>query len=406
MDSQSILSSGNKLGLLEIVPYLNVLSQKTDRGVAIHFHLSKLLPYDHHAFQTLEIFSVLKQVFTPLSGKAFILKNDDLVYISFNNSIIQLERCLSQFRRMLSADSFISQKLKPESFYTFHSLNYKFSEFRTIIHEIEQSDIYENQGIFSTGSENAYKVPLLIAGINLETLSFIENSIKTADISIFLKREPIVSFDATFKPTIHSYHYYISLDALQGYLKVNEPISTNIWLFRQIGFYLDKQIITGLLGFIAQKNVPAINVNLNLRTLVTTTFQNFINHYDASKELTFDIDVIDFMAHPEAFEFAVRMLHEKGCRVGLSGLTLHHTTYLNFNNLPLDSFKFIWESDFINNIGQLKNTVDLVGKDKFVLTRCDSEIAVQTGLLSNIHFFHGRGLGSFLEAPVSLPNPS
>ena len=396
MDSQLSFSSNNS-SFPSIIPYLNSISHKAEKGLAIHFYLSELLPYDHQPFQILEIFSRLKQVFAPLVGKAFILKNDDLVYISVNNSMILVERCLSQFRRILFTDSFINSSLKSEPFYAFHPLRHKFSEFQEMMTKIDQNPLYNNKDLDDHTNAQANKVPLLISGINLETLSLIENSIKNSDISIFLKREPIVMFDKDYNPTVQSYHYYVSLDALQSYLKVNEPLAANIWLFRQIGFYLDKQVLQSLPGFMDQKNVPAVNVNLNLRTLVTSTFQNFLRHSILTKKLTFDVDVVDFMAHPEAFEYALKMLHEKGCQLGLCGLTVTHIDYINFSALAVDSLKFVWNSTFVNNLGKLKNMVERVGHDKIVLTKCDSETAIQTGILGNVLYFHGQGLDPFFE---------
>lgn len=396
MDSQPS-SSLNNSNLPGILPYLNSISHKAEKDLAIHFCLSELLPYDHQAFQVLEIFSWLKQVFAPLAGKAFILKNDDLVYISLNNSMILVERCLSQFRRMLFTDSIINSNLKSEPFYAFYPLKHKFSEFQEMMIKIDQNPMYNNQDLVDLTNTETNKVPLLISGINLETLSLIENSIKGSDISIFLKREPIVTFDKDCNPKVQSYHYYISLDALQSYLKINEPLAANIWLFRQIGFYLDKQVLQSLPGFMNQKNVPAVNVNLNLRTLVTSTFQNFLRHSTPTKKLTFDVDVVDFIAHPEAFDYALKMLHEKGCHLGLSGLNVHHIDYLNFAKLSIDSLKFVWNSNFVNNLGKLKNIVESVGPDKIVLTKCDSETAIQTGILGNVLYFHGRGLDTFFE---------
>lgn len=396
MDSQ-LPSSPTHSGIPGIIPYLHSISHKAEKGLAIHFYLSELLPYDHQPFQILEIFSRLKQVFAPLAGKAFILKNDDLVYISLNNSMILVERCLSQFRRMLFTDSFINSNLKSEPFYAFHPLKHKFPEFQEIMTKIDQNPMYDNKDLGDLTNAEANKVPLLISGINLETLSLIENSIKSSDISIFLKREPIVAFDKDCNPTVQSYHYYISLDALQSYLKVNEPLAANIWLFRQIGFYLDRQVLQSLPGFMDQKNVPAINVNLNLRTLVTSTFQNFLRHSTPTKKLTFDVDVVDFMAHPEAFDYALKMLHEKGCHLGLCGLTVHHIDYINFAKLAIDSLKFVWNSNFVNNLGKLKGIVEMVGHEKIVLTKCDSETAIQTGILGNVLYFHGRGLDTFFD---------
>lgn len=397
MDLQPATQQRNKLGIPEISPYLNSLATNVDGVIAIHFYLSKLLPYDYQSFQVLELFSLLKQVFAPLKGQAFILKNDDLIYICQNSSSIYLDRCLSQFKRTLSADTLIHGNLRPQTLYTVFPLTQKLEEFRRVINEIEENPLYKNRDLLKVKDQEGNHIPLLVEGINLETLSFIENSIKNANISNFLKRDPIALYEDGCNPDILSYHFYISLDALQGFLKLNEPISNNIWLFRQVGFYLDKQILLKLPEFMAQKNIPGINVNLNLRTLITTYFQSFILEYQATKQLTFDIDIIDFMAHPEVFEYALLTLREKGCRIGLSGLTIKHLDYLNFKKLPIDSFKIIWDTNFTNCPGKLKNIVRSVGREKIVLTKCDTETAIQTGRLADIHYFHGHALEALLR---------
>lgn len=397
MDLQPVTQERNKLGIPEIIPYLDTLASNVEGMVAIHFYLSKLLPYDYQTFQVLELFSLFKQVFSPLKGQAFILKNDDLVYVCQNSSSIYLDRCLSQFKRTLFSDTFIRGNLGSQAPCTVFSLIQKFGEFRRIIHEIEDNPIYKNQDWLKVKDQEGNKVPLLVEGINLETLSFIENSIKNANITHFLKREPIVLLEGDSKPEVFSYHFYISLDALQNFFKLNEPIANNIWLFRQVGFYLDKQILLKLPEFIAQKNIPAINVNLNLRTLITTYFQRFILEYQATKKLTFDIDIIDFMAHQEVFEYALHTLREKGCDVGLSGLTIKHFDYLNFKKLPIDSFKITWNNSFINYPAKLKNIVKAVGREKIILTKCDMEEALQIGRTVDIHYFHGHTIEQLLH---------
>lgn len=368
--------------------------------VAIHFHLSQLLPYNRQSFQIVEAAQNAKKSFGPLLNDILILKNSDILCILDCSSPIQIERSIIHYKKAFTVnDPILKPDIKQERFYTMFNLGTELREFEQTVTSIQrESSINGKSPDDSLDSEDNGK-PFLLDGIQTETLSLIQNVLKQADVSNFIRRQPIAGIHGEAPPTIVADHFFVSIGALQDTLKITEAISANIWLFKQLTFYLDKQVIQIINDFLNQRATRSIHVNLNMRTIVTNHFQNFLNSPNTNRQMTFEIDVLDLLAHTDAYLYIVDMLKKKGHMVCVSGLNSGLLPFLLPETLSADKFKINWSLSMCDNLEWLHNWVETVGSDHVILHKCDTDKAFEVGLSLGIHYFQGFKIDELFGKP-------
>ncbi len=357
--------------------------------VAVHFHISQFLPYNRQSFQVKHAAHNARKSFGPLLKNLLILKNSDILCILDSPSPIQIERAIVHYKKSFTDnDPLLKNDINQEKFYTIFNLGTDWLEFEQVIYDIQMKNFGGNFFNQDGGQEDQGRA-FLLDGIQTETLSLIQNSLRQADISNFIRRQPIAGIHGEDLPKIVADHFFVSIPALQDTLKINEAISANVWLFKQLTFYLDKQVLQIINDFLTQRAVRAIHINLNLRTIVTNHFQHFLRNYNANKQITFEIDILDLLAHTDAYMFVIEMLKKKGHLVCVCGLSSGILPFIHPETLSADKFKINWSLSMCENVGWLHNWVETIGSDNVILHKCDTDKAFEVGLSLGIRHFQG-----------------
>lgn len=376
------------------------LKNKASRYIAIHFYLSRLMPYNRQPHQIRKAYNDINNIFASFQGRSYYLRNDDFVYIIENPSIIQLERCITQFKRYFNSDPLIANNIRREQFYSTYTLSNQFDLFLNSISEIEENIALRSA---MTLPEDALtSTPLLLEGIKVDTLNQVQNILHQSDLSNHLRRQTICWYDGKSPPKPMSQHFYFSLPSLQETLKLNESIEGNMWLFRQFTLSLDRQMLRHIREFLTYKSLASFHVNLSLRTIITSHFQNLIKDYHQQKAITFEIDIVDALAHPDVLLFTYNFLKERKAYVCLNGIEAGILDLLKVENLLSDYFKINWSARLKDRLQEFQNFVDLVGNERLILHKCDSQGALDFGLNAGIRLFQGNFIDQLLKlAPQS-----
>lgn len=376
---------------IEIKGLLNKIQPQSGKFTGLYFNISKLMPYNRQPHQISQIKKQVNSIFSALKAQCFFLKNEDLVCIFEKTSMIMVERAISQFKRMIGSDPIIAHSHNRENFAIVYDLGSKWREFCVAISEIEDNPLFNIRNKSSNGDGSSS--PLLIDGIKVETLSLIERTLKHSDMTSHIRRQSIYYYNEIEPPKVLGHHFFVSMHDFQNTLQISESITGNAWLFRQITFYLDHQIIKSLSALMQQKksHLP-IHLNLNLRSLVTPHFSEFIKNYGVERPLFLFFDLIDVAAHPDVFSYGVELLKPKNITIGINNISTKHMEFINFNSLNADLFKINYNEDINKCPDFLKNFVESVGKEKVILHRCDSLAHIKAGLAIGISQFQGMGV--------------
>lgn len=364
---------------------------------ALHFYTSKFMDYNRQSKQLQKMLKDAQETFASVNGIVFQLKNEDMLCIVENNSIIMVERAISTFKRLLPTDPLINSTNPRDMFLLNYDLGLQWRDFCTHVNEIEDNPLYS---LKAQNGQRDVSSPLIIDGIGIQTLSMIENILKQSDASNYIRRQSIHCYDGKEAPKPLSQHFYFSLPDLQNALKISESLSGNTWLFRQITIYLDRQMIKVLPTIIQQKSNGSLNINLNLRSLVTSHFQAFLQSFktfSGGKSLTICFDLVDTIAHADVLEYGITILKENNIKTCLNNINQTQLNFIKLNDIPVDSFKINNGDLFQNRLDEVKKIIKEIGPEKFTLHRADDEKAIQSGLSIGITHFQGRGIDKLLS---------
>lgn len=371
---------------------LEEIKPRSANYCALHFQCSKLMEYNRQKKQIETLVSEANKIFAGLNGIVYKLINDDILCIIENKSVIMVERAISQFKRLFLNDPLITNNNKREVFMINYDLGFQWRDFCIKISEIQDNPMYSGG---KSGTLHGESSPIIIDGIKLETLNMIENVLKKSDASNYIRRQSIHWYDGKGNPNLHSQHFYFSLPDLQTNLKISESLSGNTWLFRQITIYLDRQMIRVLPTIIQQKCNGSLHVNLNLRSLVTSYFQEFIHNYKnygKDKTLTLCFDLVDIIAHTDALSYGLNLLKDQGIKTCINNINPLQMELLNLEKIPVDFYKINNSDLFQNRIEDVKRIISANDPKKFILHRADDEKTIRSGISAGISYFQGRGM--------------
>lgn len=375
---------------------LDYLEKIKPAGAAFHavmFNMSKLLPFNREPKKIQLALEEVQRTFAPIKAKTYKLLNHNIICFVEKQPLLSIERSISQFKRTLPSDPILADSLKKDAFCQIYDLGLRWRELDNILQDIENDPLFKIHKHDADGN----KINLIDRGIDSETLSNLDKIISGSDLRPYLKRQSIFWYDGKEKPHKIASHLFLSVQKLQEKLAINEPIMANIWLFKHLTTVLDRQTLAIMNDLLNTNSIESLHVNINLRTIISSSFYRFFDTYDKQKPLSFCVDVVDYIAHPEAMSFARELLRQKECRLILSGLTADHLKILNFDELPASLFKLKWSSGIVENKELIKSLVDRLGAYKFILHQCSSEREILAGLDCGIEQFQGYGIEKLLE---------
>lgn len=376
---------------------LDYLAKIKPAGAAFHavmFNMSKLLPFNREPKKIQAALDEVQRTFAPIQAKIYKLLNHNIICFVEKQPLLAIERSISQFKRTLPMDPILSDALKKDAFCQIYDLGFKWRELDEVLQDIENDPLFKIQKHDADGN----KINMIDKGIDSETLNNLDKIISTSDLRPYLKRQSIFWYDGKEKPHKIASHLFLSVQKLQEKLAINEPIMANIWLFKHLTTVLDRQTLLIMRDLLSTNSIESLHVNINLRTIISSSFYRFFDTYEKQKPLSFCVDIVDYIAHPDAMIFARDLLRQKECRLILSGLTAEHLKTLNFNELPASLFKLKWSSGIIENKSLIKELVDQFGAYKFILHQCSTEREILAGLECGIEQFQGYGIEKLLES--------
>ena len=377
-----------------IIDYLLKIKPAGAAFHAVMFNMSKLLPFNREPAKIELALAEVNRIFFPLKAKVYKLLNHNIVCIIEKQPIISIERAISQFKRTLPIDPILSDALRKDVFCQLFDLGLRWRDLDDIVQDIENDPLFRIRKQDVDGNS----VTMIDRGIDSETLNSLDRIISGSDLRPYLKRQSIFWYDGKEKPHKIASHLFLSVQKIQEKLAINESITANIWLFKHLTTILDKQTLTIMKELLMAHSIESLHANINLRTIISSNFYRFFDYYEKQKPLSFCIDIVDYMAHPEAMIFARELLRQKDCRLILSGITADHIRVLNFEKVPASLFKLKWSNGIIENKTLIRDLIDVFGAYKFILHQCSTEREILEGLDCGIEQFQGFGIEKLLDS--------
>lgn len=402
-----------------LLEYVQRVAGHTDRGWALHIHLSKLGPRsrNENLVFALDMFRALVNQF---SGRVFMLRNADVICVLRDSRIAEIKAALRRIQMLFHDDPLFHLEQDAETkFATFYNLNEAFPQFAALVETLSRETADKPHAPATPSAPEQ----LAEAGAPLPDLSryvAIINTIGTVDLARFMRHQPacLITEDKTIVPVFEE--IYTSIPDLERALGPGTRLTADRWLFQHMTKALDRRALQMLT---AKGDQPAgdqtmaelrnrllgtgnFSINLNVASVLSPEFQAF----DASVSsmirgtVVLEFHKIDVFADLGSFLYVRDFARKRGYRICLDGLSHLSLPFMDRGDLGVDLMKIYWTNDMPDDRLHVRKLVEHAGEHRVILCRCDNEQAIDYGRSIGITLFQGKQVDAMMGGQTKAPS--
>lgn len=235
-------------------------------------------------------------------------------------------------------------------------------------------------------------------------LARVEEALSRVDLSSHTRRQPVCAFVDGDQPEIVFTEVFVSIGDLRETLMPNTDMTANPWLFQRLTQTLDLRVLAQL-GRRDDRTLvtEGFSMNLNVGTIMSEEFLAFdADTNPSTHEAILELRLEDIFSDPTGFAFARDFLYERGYRICIDGLTLDTFPYADPKRMGVTYGKLNWSTELSSLMGtnreeELKTMILMRKRGRTILSRCDSEAAIQVGRQLGISMFQGRYIDTLVR---------
>jgi hypothetical protein len=397
-----------------LLNYAERLDRHRARRIAVQIHLSRLQGHnrrEHHVRVAVNTFEELVKQF---DGQIFHLMNHDIVFVCKGARAEAVDEAVLKLRYLFSEDPLtrLADDQTGGGFCTWYLLAQDYDAFLSMarrVHELGEAHRAESRRLQGLAQREQRVVKRPLAPADLARLV---EALANTDISSMVRGQEICAMTATDAPQPVFRELYVSIDDLEETLLPGVSLTADPWLFQHLTQVLDRRMLAHVLKE-EQGGQASFSLNLNVATVLSGDFQRFDQGIGLGVRgrLVIEVQQVDIVADMAAYLFARDYLRERGYKICLDGLTHLTLPLVERERLGIDLIKLAWNGEAWPSmrpeaLGDLERHIRAVGRARIILTRCDSEGALDLGQRLGISLFQGRYVDYLLaNAPLAAPAP-
>ncbi len=363
--------------------------------IAVHVHLSRLRAQNRQDGHVRIALRMLEPMVNAYRGQMFLLTNSDVVFMLKDANLTDVENMIYKLRALFSKDplTFADSGDGIDNFCTWYDLaGSDYDSFLEMAKEATEDARARNREKAQQTASTTLDAKMLG--------DLIERMART-DISRLIRRQSAIMVgDGNVNAEVIFQEFFVSVTELQKELASEVSLLSNRWLFQHLSLSLDQRVLSSL-GNARLMEWPVVyGLNLNLSTIKTNAFTQFADHIAGHAGLSVEVQVLDVLADSRGYFEAHKRLHENGHAILIDGLSALSLQFMDVTQFKADLYKLHWSPEMGDREhgDQVAAGLNLVGMEKIVLGRCDSEAAIQWGLAKGIQRFQGRYVDTMLAA--------
>ncbi len=383
--------TGKQNGEQQLLDMLYRIEGMRSDAQVVHFKLSALKPANRTAKQMHVMMSMLEELLTRSRSRLFLLSDGDLFVVGRNIPHPVLQKTISSIRQLYQADPVVS--MSPEiNFCEVYDLGYEFDSVVKLAQR--KNDIAKSSR--KRKEQHQDLVPLAP-----EHLDAILRNIQGFNILKVIRRQEAIQITRSGKYCSLFQEYFTSMADLKAAIAPDVDVLSNRWLFQHLSETLDKRMLSIHKDLLAH-TPGGISLNLNISTIFTKPFEEFLNNMPESKFVVVEVQLMDIIQNTRNFIMAKDLLHEAGHKILIDGLHPISFRFLDLNLLNPDLVKLNWSPAILENTGNppLEETIKEIDSQKIILMRCEDEESIKWGLTNGISRFQGYFIDALSGAGI------
>ncbi len=388
--------------------FVKRIGKQTDGRRAVHVHLSRLRPYhqrDHH----LRIAqNACEDLIAKFSGTLFRLHNNDLVLITTNATVAQIDETILRLRYLFSDDPMLAgdYNLEADQFCTWFDLEREYTDLIALAiqkdEDIETHKRKEKAEAIAALSGKPPEKPT--TPLMPSQLASVAKAINQADLSSLMKRQSIFLVNKDQKPEALFKELFFSIDQLQKTLLPTHNLLSNRWLFQDLTRYLDKRMLVILRHNDDSTLARSFSLNLNVATSLSDEFLKLDQALGdaARRSIVIEFQLLDVFADIGSFTFARDFLRERGYKICLDGITHLSLPMVDRRTMGFDLMKLQWNQDLTKFLttprrDEILSAVQKIDPNRMILCHCGAPEAIVTGEELGIKLMQGFYIDKYVR---------
>lgn len=382
-----------------LLDYVQRLDRFRKGRRAVHVRFSRLRPHNRLEQQLRIAATSFDRLIRKYESSLFRLHNGDMMLVVKDAAGPEIDAVIAQLRCLFSDDPAVNTPDgEPGAFIAWYDVETGYDRLLEICQALEGARRQAASRQDAPADERGGRP------IDPADLARVERAIRDADLTIVLRRQPVVFAPADQAPVPLFQELYISSADLGRIVVPGCNLTANRWLFQHLTGTLDRR----MLALLVRRKEPALardfSLNLNLGTVLSPEFIQFDREVVAASpaKVIIELQQIDIFADPGAFLFARQFLHERGYKVCLDGVKHLALPLIDRAGLGVDFVKFEWGYGLVDDHdgprgAGLVAAAARIGRDRLILCRCDSPEALRVGREMGITLYQGRYFDSLLQ---------
>lgn len=358
---------------------------------AVYFKLSALKPANRTPKQMHVMMSLLEELLSKSRSRLFLMSDGDLFIVGRNIPHPLLQKTVASVRQLYQADPLVSMSADI-NFCEIFDLGYEFDSVIKLAQR--KNDIAKTSR--KKKEQNKDLVPLAP-----EHLDAILRNIQGFNILKVIRRQEAIQITKSGKYCSLFEEYFTSMADLKAAIAPDVDVLSNRWLFQHLSETLDKRMLSIHQDLFAH-TPKGISLNLNISTIFTKPFGDFLDNMPESKFAVIEVQLMDIIQNTRNFIMAKDLLHEAGHKILIDGLHPISLRFLDLNLLNPDLIKLNWSPAVLEDTGtpSLADALKSIETSKVILMRCEDEEAVKWALTNGISRFQGYFIDALSGAGV------
>lgn len=377
--------------------YVRRLEHHRQGREMVHFHLSKLRPFnrrEHHIRVAADAFDGMVK---DLLGQVFVFKNGDIIFVFKTEAMGQVESAVDKLKFLFGDDPLLEEN-EGKGFCSWFDVEGNYEQVvehaRALVGEGQKSgdqkQIQDSRAAMLARQDEGER-------LTPRTLDRLIDALKAADMTNMIRRQYVCTIEGVQNiPTPEFSELFISIADLRDTLLPGANLTSSPWLFQHLTETLDRRVLS-LLSKTEERDITGnISINLNVATLLSPEFMQFDNNVIAAMRgnIVLELQKIDIFNDLNAYLFAREFVKARGYRICIDGVTYKSLPFIDREHLGADFIKLIWDEDIVHKdeatTNRVKRQIMMGGAAHVILSRCDSEEAINFGQDVGIQFFQGR----------------
>ena len=359
---------------------LDRISKNSYGYAVLYVSISKLKTKHRHP----EFVKILGKLFDSVVGNArgsfYIMSNGDFVILGKNITQETVDEAVAKLRQGLSADPILHGKDCRE-FATVFEFPANFVNFYRYVEEMLESNV-----------QNATLQLPQKRPVEAGEIDGVIDELDTIDIADLVKRQSVVKLKGANQFEVLFQEFFVAVKDLSLQFDKNLDLVANHWLFLYMTQSLDKKTLSSFFSASLDKWPARISLNLNLSSVFSREFIDFARKFlKPQQKILVEVQLVDVFNNLPLYFEAKEILKQGGHKIVLDEVQPAALKMLNLSNLKPDMVKLFWEPllEFESFNPKYKEIIDIIGKDNFILAKCDSPAALKWGVSYGITAFQG-----------------